>query len=512
MRSPLGQINWKSHQVHGTKFGGQVKVGTNEEIFPQSTYLAVSHTAKTTHDILEVELALMNDTVDQNERINYVVIPNKLPVMSGNSFREDEFLTMSTANAKAIGLSTGLDPIYPDPPVNNADASIFFNSDHAGLYDFDPTDGIISNKKDFVGIVAHEIGHALGFFSITDTQDRNPNHTLYPNTLDIWRHQLTGVEHEIDDVRIITAGNAEYYDRKLNNLPFSEGLLAEYTHPSCGTNSGVCSADHWRNDAENLMDPAHADGIRLYPTSEDLHAFDYIGYNIYTGTLYSIAHIPLWQLIQHMYQPMCKACFQQFVNGQLADYPIPPNPANINPPIKDPNYTVLLGLNTESAGLKARSATGFARFETEKKNKNTRVLNAVQDEKHGQWEQLVTGGKPMKLIPAHLADFYFESDSENGVKFYFRAIRSKAGIPFNPSLGKYGGFRVSGFIDAMGDKKRGDIDANMTFELLLNERVDINKGFDKLSFGIDISTEDNEIKIQDFEAFGLKEPTSNRKR
>lgn len=484
------------------------------------TALATSTSAKTTHFRDPVMNALVLDTPYQTEYLAYGVQPVSFKVEdynvvhNGAALRDENQITMTTANAKAIGLTTSIDETYP-VPANSADAQIFFNLDYQNEWDLDDeVYAIPKGKRDFIGAAAHEIGHALGFFSVTDWQDDHPTLDAHPNILDIWRYRLTGGDHanSDEDPLLITAGPAEYHDTVLNNIPFSQGK-AVYD-PYCEATNGNCQASHWRDDAGNLMDPTAPEATRLTLTSQDRHAFDYIGYDLTPmgGNLYSLAHIPFWRALLFLSDPMCRTCFQQIVDGPLADYPIPLNPIKIKPPFKNANYTMLLGFNTNTEGLKNRSATGYAKFVGEKKNTKSTVTRPPNKQDSEQWEQLDMGGEPMKVIPAHLADFYFETDSKNGVKFYFRAIRSKAGIPFNTSLGKYGGFRVSGFIDAMGDKKRGDVDGNMTFELLLNEPVDINKGFDKLSFGIDISTEDNEIKIHDFEAFGLKKPNSNGKR
>ena len=72
------------------------------------------------------------------------------------------------AIAKANMRALGFDVSFDDP---FADATITFNSDFLNLFDFDSSDGIDSTLYDFEAIVTHEIGHALGFYSIVDQVD-----------------------------------------------------------------------------------------------------------------------------------------------------------------------------------------------------------------------------------------------------------------------------------------------------------------------------------------------------
>lgn len=70
-------------------------------------------------------------------------------------------LDVNTANLKALGF-TGLDGVV--------DGSVTFNSDFE--FDFNRSDGIDANAFDFIGVAAHEIGHALGFVSGVDFVDQ----------------------------------------------------------------------------------------------------------------------------------------------------------------------------------------------------------------------------------------------------------------------------------------------------------------------------------------------------
>ena len=71
---------------------------------------------------------------------------------------------------------------FPDlgPPP-----SVGFTS--AFLYDFDPTNGIDSNKQDFNATALHEIGHALGFVSHAGLKELIPSQPVIITTWDLLR-------------------------------------------------------------------------------------------------------------------------------------------------------------------------------------------------------------------------------------------------------------------------------------------------------------------------------------
>lgn len=73
-----------------------------------------------------------------------------------------DYFYINGANAKALGMLSA---------TNSAtDAFIEFNT--AFAFDFDRSDGIDFDKMDFIGVAAHEIGHALGFLSVADYVDQ----------------------------------------------------------------------------------------------------------------------------------------------------------------------------------------------------------------------------------------------------------------------------------------------------------------------------------------------------
>src|SRR5450759_2926271 len=85
------------------------------------------------------------------------------PYLDNNGGANNTSVWITTAHQKPLGLLAANAP--------GADASITFNSSFS--FDFNPTDGITAGQYDFVGIAAHEIGHALGFVSGVDILDTN---------------------------------------------------------------------------------------------------------------------------------------------------------------------------------------------------------------------------------------------------------------------------------------------------------------------------------------------------
>ena len=153
----------------------------------------------------------------------------------------------------------------------NPDASITFSSDFD--FDFDRSDGITAGQFDFVGVAAHEIGHALGFNSIVDSIDANAlttpldASTIDPTASDLFRFSANGV-------RDISAGTAAFFS--IDNGLTSIGAL------STGVNTGNGrQASHWLdNQGLGLMDPTLSAGELGVISLNDLQALDVMGWSI----------------------------------------------------------------------------------------------------------------------------------------------------------------------------------------------------------------------------------------
>ncbi|MCX6952840.1 MAG: NF038122 family metalloprotease [Verrucomicrobia bacterium] len=175
-------------------------------------------------------------------------------------------IRMNTANAKALGILAGNNPVV--------DASISFST--LFNWDFDGSDGITAGTFDFVGVATHEIGHALGFTSGVDILDGNSTGTFfrddqftYVSTLDLFRHSAE-------------SGAAIDWAADNRNKYFSiDGGVTVGPFFSNGTTWGDGrQASHWKDNLGiGIMDPTSAPGEPLAISANDVMALDVIGWN-----------------------------------------------------------------------------------------------------------------------------------------------------------------------------------------------------------------------------------------
>jgi hypothetical protein len=453
--------------------------------------LGSTRSARTTHSYTSVRAAMVADAATSQEQ----AAVNSLPLtsvqitdISGSRFDDD--VTMSTANAKALGLGTGLDTSYTNPP-SGVDATIKFSTSYSSEFDYNPDDGVPADKYDFVGIATHEIGHALGFITVTDIQDNNPTFTLHPHTLDLYRFTETGGSHNITtSIRYVTHGGAEYYDSSLNNVPLSHGSM-ECTDPHCHTWSGCCQASHWDDDQENLMDPSVATGVIQTVKSDDIHALDYIGWNQkFFFKFYLVKYVLIgW------FNPYELPNIPSF-ERKFEKFPPPPPPEIIPWP---PNATLALraGFDFDN-DTPLRSGLGYARFQPVQKIE-PRIVESLKPVK-GE-EYLDPPGPPMSVLPQNLSEVFIQSDLKN-VPFRFHSLCGETGCPFDPSLGKYGGYRVPGFIDGEGDDTAGDADGLMTLVLLVSDESGLPKPDEENTFASSSDIKDNSLIVHDPKGLG----------
>lgn len=190
---------------------------------------------------------------------------NDTPMVDGDYFgtwvHTESQIYLNRANAKALGLLAA--------HAAGPDAEIEFNS--AFSFDYDRSDGISPFQMDFIGVAAHEIGHALGFISIVDYIDTVPGDATFFKhmPLDFLRYSAESQAQGLTDV----GGGA-----------VAKYLLIDGTSiaMSTGVNLGDGQqASHFKDNLNlGMMDPTASLGELRNIGANDLLAFDAIGWNL----------------------------------------------------------------------------------------------------------------------------------------------------------------------------------------------------------------------------------------
>jgi hypothetical protein len=198
-----------------------------------------------------------------------------IPTTEGNA----TLVYIPSATQRALGL---IDPVY-DEAGEQADLgpppSIGFNS--AFAYDFDPTNGIDSNKQDFNATALHEIGHALGFSSHTGLKELIPSQPVVVTTWDLFRFRPGVSLSTFPSAQRVTSSGGE-------QIEFVNGASTSRlsTGRPDGTGGDGNQASHWKDNVLNsgvyvgIMDPSGADGDKDQLTAIDLQTLDLIGYDV----------------------------------------------------------------------------------------------------------------------------------------------------------------------------------------------------------------------------------------
>jgi uncharacterized protein (TIGR03437 family) len=221
--------------------------------------------------------ALINSASSAAESALYNNLPDgQLPTDQGD-------LTSvfgSSTVLRALGfISANADPDAEQQQFG-APPRIGFNS--ATPFDFDPNDGVASNRIDFDGTATHEIGHVLGFSSLVGDKELNPSAAARVSLLDFFRFRPGVTLGDVSTApRVLASGGSQVFFGGGPELGLSTG------RPD-GTGGDGNQASHWKADEltgvyVGVMDPTAGRGQREPITQNDLAAFDTIGYRLVGG-------------------------------------------------------------------------------------------------------------------------------------------------------------------------------------------------------------------------------------
>ena len=214
---------------------------------------------------------LVNSASDSKELALYMGLPMFTPIPT------DLGDTMSVLAPSAVYRTLNLinpDPTF-DPPFYGPAPAIGFNS--AMDFDFDASNGIDAGKYDFEAVVAHEMGHILGFVSAVGQRELNPNCELAVTVWDLFRLRPgASMGGLATSDRILSSGGAQVFFEGDTELQLSTG------RPD--SEDGL-QPSHWRDDSIvgqqiGLMDPTIPAGARQSITFNDLIALDLFGYTL----------------------------------------------------------------------------------------------------------------------------------------------------------------------------------------------------------------------------------------
>jgi hypothetical protein len=266
--------------------GVLAEAGSSEQSYTYSqVYNALNGDKTSADDTLAVSNLSNSSTFNMLLNRTSNNLGSATPYLDNNGNANNQYITMNTANAKALGLVVNPNDAsyYAAVPTDSSyDAAITFSNQFQ--WDFNRSNGITAGTFDFEGIAAHEIGHALGFVSGVDVLDyySSPgkggpyldSDFTNVSTLDLFRYSTLSTASVGGSVIDWTADARDKY------FSLDHGVTKIASFATGSTFGDGRQASHWKDNLGlGIMDPTSAPGELLAITENDKRAFDAIGWN-----------------------------------------------------------------------------------------------------------------------------------------------------------------------------------------------------------------------------------------
>lgn len=258
-----------------------VNINANMQSFGSSTIIGQSSAVTLYDDYDEIRNAIAAAESD-DQIVSYTPTATGASGFSAylpTGFSLSGYISATKANLKAMGF-TGLDSQF-----GVTDATITLNTDFN--FDFDNSDGVTAGYMDFETVVAHEIGHALGFVSSVDTVDAylNASQTtsVHVAPLDLFRFDNDGADDPSTESEFATFARSlvPNNDEITDQIDTWGDTDAEYRMSTGAYTGDGSQASHWKDDLGiGIMDPTLGYQEVVGISEADFRAFDLIGYDI----------------------------------------------------------------------------------------------------------------------------------------------------------------------------------------------------------------------------------------
>lgn len=197
------------------------------------------------------------------------------------------FLPTDVGNGAVIDINYSTAKALGIPVPSGSLATISFNKNFA--FDFDQSDGISGNRRDFTAVATHEIGHALGF-----TSGGGEGSTATPTPWDLYRFRPSTAAGNFTNAQRTLAlggGSQVFFTGQtfaVQFFPATTELALSTGGPSGSTTSGGDGnqSSHWKDDDQaggayiGIMDPTLGTNIVRLPTENDYIALEAMGWDL----------------------------------------------------------------------------------------------------------------------------------------------------------------------------------------------------------------------------------------